>query len=270
VTRVAHRGTTLIELLVVVSIIGSLMGILMPTLSSGRETGRSVVCASNLRQLQAANSDYALDHRDRYMPAAKQMQFKNLHRWHGTRTNQNESFDPSTGELVDYLNNSSISTQIRECPTFAQTLDALAESGDGFERGNGGYGYNAAFVGVERRGTPQGMWEIRTDMTGSRTNRFASPTRTIAFADSAFTGRDSLIEYSFVEPRFWPQWGQWRTDASIHFRHAGGANVVWLDGHVDSQQRSHSEPGWASRADAGTLGLGWFGHSDDNSLYDYD
>ncbi|MFG0256950.1 MAG: prepilin-type N-terminal cleavage/methylation domain-containing protein [Phycisphaerales bacterium JB043] len=269
-TRPTHRGTTLIELLVATSVIATLTGILVPALASGREAARSLVCTSNLRELQAANADYARDHRGRYMPAAIDIQFSNLHRWHGTRQSRYDAFDPSDGELTPYLVSDAISSHIRQCPTFADTLALLEERGEGFERGNGGYGYNASFVGVERRITSQGLWEIQTDRVGSRESRFADPARTIGFTDSAFTGRHDVIEYSFAEPRFWPQYDGWRADASIHFRHGSGANVAWLDGHVDSQTRTHSEPGWASRVDAGALGLGWFGHSDDNSLFDYE
>ncbi|MHC4975982.1 MAG: type II secretion system protein [Planctomycetota bacterium] len=266
----SHRGTTLIELLVATSVIATLTGILVPTLASGREAARSMLCASNLRELQAANTDYARDHRGRYMPAAIDIQFSNLHRWHGARGTTREAFDSSKGELTPYLGSGAISSHIRECPTFADTLALLEDSGEGFERGNGGYGYNASFVGVERRATSMGLWEIATDRVGSRETRFSNPALTIGFTDAAFTGRDDLIEYSFAEPRFWPQYEGWRADASIHFRHASGTNVAWLDGHVDSRQRTHSEPGWASRIDAGELGLGWFGELDANSLFDYE
>ena len=45
----ARRAFTLIELLVVVSIIGLLVGILLPALATARETGRTAQCLSNLR-----------------------------------------------------------------------------------------------------------------------------------------------------------------------------------------------------------------------------
>jgi len=59
--RSARCGFTLIELLVVISIIALLIGILLPVLGTARETARSAVCKSNLRQVGIANATYAAD-----------------------------------------------------------------------------------------------------------------------------------------------------------------------------------------------------------------
>lgn len=58
------RGFTLIELLVVIGIIVLLIGILLPSLGSARETARSAACLSNERQILAALGQYLNEFKD--------------------------------------------------------------------------------------------------------------------------------------------------------------------------------------------------------------
>lgn len=55
------RGFTLIELMVVISIISLLIAILLPALSAARNTARTTLCASQLRQIQIGLINYASD-----------------------------------------------------------------------------------------------------------------------------------------------------------------------------------------------------------------
>ena len=52
--RRSLHGFTLVELLVVITIIGILMGMLLPAVNAARESGRNAQCKNNLKQLGAA------------------------------------------------------------------------------------------------------------------------------------------------------------------------------------------------------------------------
>jgi prepilin-type N-terminal cleavage/methylation domain-containing protein/prepilin-type processing-associated H-X9-DG protein len=64
--RNQDHGFTLIELLVVIAIIAILASLLLPALARAKEKGKSVKCASNLRQNAIAQSLYIADQDSRY------------------------------------------------------------------------------------------------------------------------------------------------------------------------------------------------------------
>lgn len=67
------KAFTLVELLVVIAIIALLVSILLPALNKAREQAKSLLCKSNLKQIDQAIIMYAVDINDGLFPPA--------HRW---------------------------------------------------------------------------------------------------------------------------------------------------------------------------------------------
>ncbi len=273
--RPSAPAFTLIEALVVVAVVALLLGMLVPALRGADSAAKATACAATIRSLQTANAQFASDHDDRFAPGGAGMLRDNLRRWHGARSSANAPFTPEGGALARYLG--APGATLRACPAFADLARRLEERPAGFERGAGGYGYNNAFVGTLREPNAMGGFSVRDDRLGARIGLFLTPSRTIAFADVALA-EASLIEYSFVEPRFWPDAAPGagvRADPSTHFRHAGNtaaptASVVWLDGHATTERRTFTWSSGLYAADPGALGLGWTGEQDSNELFDYE
>jgi prepilin-type N-terminal cleavage/methylation domain-containing protein len=60
--RKRTKGFTLIEIMIVVLIIGILLAIAVPNFMNARETSRAKACRSNLKQIDAAKEQWAMDH----------------------------------------------------------------------------------------------------------------------------------------------------------------------------------------------------------------
>jgi prepilin-type processing-associated H-X9-DG protein len=159
---------------------------------------------------------------------------------------------------------------VRACPAFRAYE---RQSDQAFERGNGGYGYNLAYIGRILYTRGNGSCRLLSDESGVASDWVRCPSDTLMFADAAFAGGSSgLIEYSFAEPRFHPEWihVHARTDPSIHFRHRHTANVAWCDGHVAVERRSFTWSSGLYPGDPDQAGIGWFGARDDNGHFDLD
>ena len=267
-------GFSLIELLVVIATISLLMSIVLPVLSKTREQAKLTVCQSNIRQIQLANTGYATENNGYYVIAASDIAIGggNKHRWHGVRNNVNESFNPLRSPLVGYLGDGGI----KRCPSFKDVFTLSGQANAGFEAGCGGYGYNHQYIGG--RNDLYGLFD--GSKTSAKMSQVKRPYKTTAFTDTAFrqitsAGQAVFIEYSFAEaPYFHISPGllpsDLRPNPTIHFRHIGKANTVWVDGHVSSEQMDMSAPyithAVMLQAEAANMSLGWFG-PDSNELF---
>lgn len=268
---------TLIELLVVISIIALLISILVPALSKAKAQARKAVCSSNIRQLIFANSGYAVENNDCYVPAAKNI-MTNLHRWHGQRIDDQSPFDPRLSPLRKYLGDG----EVKLCPEFRKYYTDAGQDAN-FEAGCGGYGYNDQYIG----GRLDVMDYSSACNSTARSSQVRHPTETIMFADSAYLknidGTLTLIEYSFIHPPIWanyvndlasfPAGYEPRPDPTIHFRHLGKANLGWTDGHVSSQPSLEPTAGYQTDPSITPeilkqFHIGWFGTIANNSFYD--
>lgn len=59
----AHKGFTLVEIMIVVLIIGILLAIAVPNFIRARETSRAKACVANLKQIESAKEQWAMDNK---------------------------------------------------------------------------------------------------------------------------------------------------------------------------------------------------------------
>jgi len=258
-----RTGFTLIELLVVISLIALLMGLLMPALGLARSQARTAVCRSQLRQLVLANLGYAGEYEGRFVPAASDLR-ANSRRWHGTRLNKTDPFDPNGSPLRSYLGGGAV----KECPAFGQYFRSDNWE-DNYEKGCGGYGYNKAFIGSRHwderfAGMPDEACKQTTSL-----EELGQPAQTLMFCDTAMAKGERLIEYSFAEPPFdfWSGRLYETNTPSIHFRHHGETCIGWSDGHVSRMEMGEPEGENVYGMVSAQYKLAWF-KPKDNSLFD--
>lgn len=212
-----RRGFTLIELLVVIGIIAILAAMLLPAIGRSRESARSAVCASNLRQMGLALALY-LDDYGRYFAYFEAVTGGRL--WYfGLESPYNPSGPPGSrsidltkAKLYPYFR-----TQhgIEVCPSYDYNSAKWRQK---FDKMTDGYGLNALLFGKEAHSIS------------------SSPSRVVCLADTAqintiqapASSTNPMIE------EFYYVHGEFMQIPTTHFRHRGYANVLFCDWHVES------------------------------------
>ncbi len=245
-----RRAFTLVEILLTVAIIAILATATLGLYKWSRTRAGITLSSNNLHQLVIANLNYATDHAGYFCPAQDE---RNLRRWHGSRRNIEEAFEPEGGFLTPYLGNDK---RLETCPLLARVLDGKAS----FEDGSGGYGYNATYIGG-RPGdiyAPAALLDIEV------------ASRTVMFATTALSKTDGIQEYPFAEPPFAPTESggrAWDLQPSVHFRADGKALVAWCDGRVTLEKpRAWSDTNFYGGNNEKDL-VGWFGPEEENGFW---
>ncbi len=228
-------GFTLAELLAVMGIIAVLIGLLLPTLSRAREHARIAACLSNLRQMVVAANTYAQHHNGRY-PIA---------RWAA----DNWDFSIVAGKAIPgLLWHGKTDMRIQQCPSFDGKSNTLFDP-------HTGYNYNTSYIGHGQGETveaPVKLVQVR------------QPSRTAIFGDGEYrSGANKFMRAPFPHPGDLSI--STRAAGTQGFRHRGGTNAAFCDGHVETlyERFTHTLPSEIPKIGA------WSGFlSRDNSMYD--
>jgi len=240
------HGFTLLELLVVILIIAALMAVLLPALGGARKLARRAVCTANMRRLAISIRLY-IDNYDGKLPPDRLRKptdyvevgpYKRyMPRWiwflnegmgfvinpyeYGTE----EEFNTALEMDNDYY----------MCPSLKQYEYARSIR-------NGAYGYNFQYIG-NTRANPSGTGYANYPVWLSQ---IKSPAQTVVFCDSRGANIPHGLHAYLVDP---PKMAV--SKGARHFapkspslgplkyspadaRHAGVANVAFLDGHAEA------------------------------------
>ena len=241
------KAFTLVELLVVIGIIAVIGGLLLPAVSAVRQSAVSAACLSNLRQMAAAATEYAMRNGSSYPPA----------QWSDASGVRGWDFAKRGGQVTGpgFLWAPQPVTAAQQCPAF----DGSAQSpGDVYT----GYNYNTSYIG-------RGSGELPSPARVAQVRR---PSRTLLFGDGqsnrgANKYMRSPLRSPTEDPVGYADGSPARAGGTQGFRHRGATNAAFCDGHAESL-RDRTDAGNANVA-PGTGFLRDPAEPDNlNSLYD--
>ena len=203
-----RRHFTLIELLVVIAIIAILAGMLLPALNRARESAYSATCLSNLKQLGSGYVQYAGSFDDLLPPCSD-----------------------ANGRFTDYLLAGKLVTgSLFHCPAERNSINWRNVTEE--------YAFQTPHndnLDWPEYAMSEGLYlkDYGADLSKSiKLSRAKAPSRTLSNADSAARANDGTKAFS------WNLCYVYQTSgfSVIDVRHNGGANALFLDGHVEGRR----------------------------------
>jgi prepilin-type N-terminal cleavage/methylation domain-containing protein/prepilin-type processing-associated H-X9-DG protein len=218
------RAFTLIELLVVVTVIGLLIGILVPSLGSARSQARKTTCKALLRNYALATDIYAEE-------------------FDGTLIDAYTYLDPDRGLARYWSGGRKLSEKLTRCPDDYSTV-SMGRAGPVYVNKA-----SSATGGVDWSAPDLQPLNMYCSIGGNENALSASGRRTSAGYSAMWVRKSQFIKFSPQKIGIWADWQNNPVDpqpakifwtpnngtkglGSMVFRHRGVSNVAYADGHV--------------------------------------
>lgn len=216
--RWRFRAFTLVELLAVLAVIALLLGLLLPVLSRAAESGRSVKCMSNLKQLALAANLYAQTYQV-YPPAVHYENTAGVFRTIAWDFEQ-VGTEVKPGAMWQFLDTDG--GEVQQCPSYHGPSTFGSDPYTG-------YNYNTTYIGAEGKFPFTGWDHVRWGVPYAAHKRTST---TVVFGEGGWkSGANKFMRApsNKVEGNLWTIYAGGQA-----FRHHRSTNVAYLDGHVAS------------------------------------